>query len=306
MNIKEVERITGMSRANIRYYETEGLITPARNENGYRDYSPYDIEVLNKIKLLRLLHVSIEDIKSLEHGKENLRDIMEVNAMKLEGKIKQFETSKKISEHMAQSQIDFDKLLADDYLAEIDQANDRKYIAKNLSQDKSNYDFFEWRRYLARSIDISIYDFLLIILGLKYNFLRFTFPGIWNEVCYSIILMIAIILIEPIMLALFKTTPGKWLFGLRVEHTGNRTLTYAEGFKRTCILMVKGLGLGIPIIDLWREYDSFLVVSEGKLPSWESQTSSYTRPLPISGFRITFIIMVYITYIVLSEVFVFN
>ena len=38
-NIKEAEEQTGISRANIRYYEKMGLLQPKRNEkNGYREY----------------------------------------------------------------------------------------------------------------------------------------------------------------------------------------------------------------------------------------------------------------------------
>ena len=39
MTIKEIETLSGLTRANIRFYEAEGLIAPARGENGYRDYS---------------------------------------------------------------------------------------------------------------------------------------------------------------------------------------------------------------------------------------------------------------------------
>ena len=38
MTIKEVEAHTGLARANIRYYESQGLISPVRRENGYREY----------------------------------------------------------------------------------------------------------------------------------------------------------------------------------------------------------------------------------------------------------------------------
>ena len=44
MTIKELEERTGMTRANIRYYETEGFLSPERRENGYRDYSEEDLE----------------------------------------------------------------------------------------------------------------------------------------------------------------------------------------------------------------------------------------------------------------------
>ena len=51
MTSKEMEARSGVARANIRYYEAEGLLTPARRKNGYRDYSEADLELLEKIKL---------------------------------------------------------------------------------------------------------------------------------------------------------------------------------------------------------------------------------------------------------------
>ena len=39
MTSKEMEARSGVPRANIRYYEAEGLLAPARSGNGYRDYS---------------------------------------------------------------------------------------------------------------------------------------------------------------------------------------------------------------------------------------------------------------------------
>ena len=40
MKIKEVEQRTGIGRSNIRYYEREGLLRPARaNDSNYRDYT---------------------------------------------------------------------------------------------------------------------------------------------------------------------------------------------------------------------------------------------------------------------------
>ena len=39
MKINEVEQMLGISKANIRFYEKQNLLTPRRNENGYREYS---------------------------------------------------------------------------------------------------------------------------------------------------------------------------------------------------------------------------------------------------------------------------
>ena len=66
---KEMEQRSGVPRANIRYYEAEGLLTPARSGNGYRDYSEEDLRTLEKIKLLRRLGVSIEELRALRSGR---------------------------------------------------------------------------------------------------------------------------------------------------------------------------------------------------------------------------------------------
>lgn len=78
MNIKEVEKKTGFSKPNIRYYEEAGLISPARNDsNNYRVYSDADVEELLKVKKLRLLGVSVSQIRELFDGNETLMQILE-------------------------------------------------------------------------------------------------------------------------------------------------------------------------------------------------------------------------------------
>ena len=42
MTIKDMELQTGLARANIRYYEAEGLISPERAENGSCHVKRYD------------------------------------------------------------------------------------------------------------------------------------------------------------------------------------------------------------------------------------------------------------------------
>ena len=65
MRIGEVEKLTEVKEANIKFYEREGLIKPLRNENGYRDFSDEDVKSINRIKTLRMLDVPIPDIKKI-------------------------------------------------------------------------------------------------------------------------------------------------------------------------------------------------------------------------------------------------
>ena len=43
MTIKEVEQNLNVPRATVRFYEKEGLLSPVRGENGYREYSEEDV-----------------------------------------------------------------------------------------------------------------------------------------------------------------------------------------------------------------------------------------------------------------------
>lgn len=49
MTIKEVETLLEIPRALVRFYEKEGLISPTRSSNSYRDYSEEDVANLMKI-----------------------------------------------------------------------------------------------------------------------------------------------------------------------------------------------------------------------------------------------------------------
>ena len=76
MTIKEIENLSGMTRANIRFYEKEGLIKPQRDSNGYRNYSVDDLNILKRIRLLRTLHLSLDDIKSLSKNEQELTELL--------------------------------------------------------------------------------------------------------------------------------------------------------------------------------------------------------------------------------------
>ena len=77
MKINEVEQVVGITRKNIRFYEEQGLIAPKRQiENGYRNYSEEDIEVLWKVKFLRKLSVPIEEIRKLLCGSTTLEECL--------------------------------------------------------------------------------------------------------------------------------------------------------------------------------------------------------------------------------------
>lgn len=64
--IGEAAQRSGVSAANIRYYEREGLLKPqARAGNDYRLYSEADIHRLRFIRQCRALDMSLDEVRTL-------------------------------------------------------------------------------------------------------------------------------------------------------------------------------------------------------------------------------------------------
>lgn len=81
----EVQRKTGLTRKAIEYYEEKNLIKPLRLDNGYRDYSENDIDLLKKISLYRKVGLNIEEIRKILSSKgEILANILREKEYKQE------------------------------------------------------------------------------------------------------------------------------------------------------------------------------------------------------------------------------
>ena len=64
--IGEAARQSGVSPANIRYYEKEGLLPPgARGDNSYRLYSAADVHRLRFVRRCRAMDMSLDEVRTL-------------------------------------------------------------------------------------------------------------------------------------------------------------------------------------------------------------------------------------------------
>ena len=96
MKIQELENELNISRANIRFYEKEGLLNPKRKENGYRNYSDDDIAILKKIIIYRKLGISVADIKKIFNGEADLQEAVSQSIENLQKEIENLNGSIKL------------------------------------------------------------------------------------------------------------------------------------------------------------------------------------------------------------------
>ena len=110
MTIKELERRTGLPRTSIRFYEQEGLLTPERRENNYRDYSEDNVRTLEKIKLLRRLSLDLDAIRRLQAGELSLSQALAGQALALEGDRADLERYAQVCEELSRTETSYDDL----------------------------------------------------------------------------------------------------------------------------------------------------------------------------------------------------
>ena len=209
MKIKEVEQLSGITKANIRYYESQGLILPNRESNGYRTYNESHVTQLRRIKLLRSLGVPIEAIKAMCNGKSTLEETLAERKSQFLGQHQELAVSEKIITVMLNSDSSFCELDPDKYLIMLEQEEESP-----IQGDVNTKPVLPWRRLWARRLDFTFYNLILYLV----------FPGLFQTEVVNLFLIVAEILMlivaEPFLLSTVYTTPGKLVFGITVTSLG--------------------------------------------------------------------------------------
>lgn len=255
MTIKEMEAQCGMSRTNIRFYETEGLIQPTRRENGYREYSGEDAKLLLKVKLLRAMDVPLAAVKELAAGTMTLEQALEELDRELDRRQAHQERTRQILGQMDGER--FEDLDAEHYLPMLESGTD---AWKEDAPPRLN---LPWRRYWARMFDWMLCSWLSARLLIMMP---------WWKLGYIPLNLIIMLVTEPALLCLFATTPGKLIFGIRVTDREGKRLSYNEALERTWMVLWEGMALCIPLLEIYFEYRALTDAEEGEMLPWEWDT----------------------------------
>ena len=134
MKIKQVEELVGITSKNIRFYESQGLLTPERDDNGYREYHQDNIEVLKKIKLLRKIGISVEDIKSVLNDNVTLENCLEKYLDVLEKQKSNLTNMYNLTEEIINQKCELNNLKTDEWLEKMENMEKEGIDFVNISK----------------------------------------------------------------------------------------------------------------------------------------------------------------------------
>lgn len=135
--------------------------------------------------------------------------------------------------------------------------------------------FYAWRRYWARGLDLFFYGFLWYAIAVLVFHINMVHENAGRTLIDTVMQVILMILIEPLLLNRFGTTPGKAVLGIRIMQGNGERLTVSQGFSRTLGVLVKGMGLSIPIYSIYTHYKSYGRCAKRCIQPWD-EGFSYT------------------------------
>lgn len=281
MRIQELEQRSGLERASIRFYEKEGLLTPERKDNGYRDYTQADLEELLRIRLLRELDVPIGTIRELQQGSATLSDVLAGSLAAMEIRREKTERGERLCRELQKAGAAYSTLDGRLYLDRLNEPQTMTQSTDNAAHIPTCEDVLEpeihpFRRLFARMLDRAFLNILILLL--VYSVFRVrpvTRFGV-DFIGYGAAWLL--IVLEALMISFFGTTPGKWLMGIRIDHYSGDKMPFRAALARSFGVFVQGQGLGIPVYELICMWKSYKKCKEGAEQEWDEECEITYEP----------------------------
>ncbi|MDA0666303.1 MAG: RDD family protein [Planctomycetota bacterium] len=125
-----------------------------------------------------------------------------------------------------------------------------------------------WNRFLARLID---YYLLMMLLSLFITVDKSAEVSMVNVFMGAILTFGILGFVESWLISKWGMTPGKWIFRIRVVHQENRLLSYSEALRRTFQVLVQGMCLGIPPMNLLFQGLAFKEYLDHGTTAWDQR-----------------------------------
>lgn len=128
--IKDVIKITGLSRRTLQYYDEQGLVRPKRTKENYRLYDKEDLSKLWRLLLYKEMGFQLEDIAVLiERPEEETRWILEERLISIHAEIEKLSRMYRFTEKILEYGVP-----DDNFVKHMSQTTDYKTMAKRLAE----------------------------------------------------------------------------------------------------------------------------------------------------------------------------
>lgn len=154
-----------------------------------------------------------------------------------------------------------------------------------------------WLRFCARIVDYSLFGMIFLLLG------HFVSEAFFLKTYQFFIpfLFFLWIPIESVFLHYFGKTPGKFLLGLKVIKPGRKKLDFETALKRSFLVWVRGIALGIPIANIIAMLYAFFQLKTHKISSWDRDENTKITHIKVHPIRIALGVLIIIFYFVLDQ-----
>jgi len=172
-----------------------------------------------------------------------------------------------------------------------------------------------WIRFWARTFDIILSSILLgFAAGYFYpeEFLQLlSKPG--GEMLAGLAFLFAWVFIEPILLGAFGTTPGKWLFNIRLvppKKYGKPGIIspqtdkpdYSTALSRSFDVWWRGLGMGLPLVSLFTLLFAYKKLSKHGQTTWDQKGGFTVVHERLGVVKLLFAVIIFMGWFVLIAV----
>jgi len=175
-------------------------------------------------------------------------------------------------------------------------------LETDRGEEGASPNYHPWRRFLARTTDLFFFSFFVVVLLASFfgTFFPSMVPGvvrtIRNPLLSGVIVYIFWIPLEALFISRRGATPGKLLFGIRVERGAGGLLSYAEAMQRTFLVWIKGEGLGIPFVTIVTRLLAYRRLVRTGTTLWDADAGTVVRHSEFSTLR-TIICAIIITMV---------
>ncbi|MHD0644892.1 DnaJ domain-containing protein [Pseudomonas aeruginosa] len=161
---------------------------------------------------------------------------------------------------------------------------------------------YPWRRFWARTVDSLIFILVgyFVSIYASAHLLRIDLEAALGDsfLGWLAVGLVSVVFFDAIFIHLFRATPGKWLFNIRVASVDGSNLTIFQSVHRSVLVCVVGQAFQLPFLSAIAAIFSYYRLKRTNSTYWDVEVGSEVACAKIGPFKVIFSVAV--TIMVLS------